>query len=75
MSAIDAYFNPSSIAVVGASTRESSVGHAVLRNLLGKLIYGVLAARRKTVEQARKLLRVSVIYLPLLYVFLVADKV
>jgi len=41
----------------------------------GYLYYGVLAARRKTVAQARKLLRASVIYLPLLYVFLVADKI
>ncbi|MBL4845354.1 MAG: acetate--CoA ligase family protein [Planctomycetes bacterium] len=31
---LDAFFSPRSVAVVGASTRETSVGHAVLKNLL-----------------------------------------
>ena len=34
--AINAFFQPESIAVVGASSRQTSVGHAVLRNLVGK---------------------------------------
>ena len=33
MSAREAFFSPKSVAVVGASARASSVGHAVLRNL------------------------------------------
>jgi acetyl coenzyme A synthetase (ADP forming)-like protein len=33
-SVLDAFFAPKSVAVVGASTRETSVGHAILRNLL-----------------------------------------
>ena len=33
-SAMDAFFAPRSIAVVGASARPSSVGYALLRNLL-----------------------------------------
>ena len=31
---LDPFFTPSSVAVVGASSREGSVGHAVLKNLL-----------------------------------------
>jgi acetyltransferase len=31
---LDKLFSPQSVAVVGASPRESSAGHAVLRNLL-----------------------------------------
>ncbi len=31
---LDAFFAPKAVAVVGASTRETSVGHAILRNLL-----------------------------------------
>jgi len=31
---LDAFFSPSAVAVVGASSRETSVGHAILRNLL-----------------------------------------
>ncbi len=31
---LDPFFAPRSVAVVGASTRESSVGHALLKNLL-----------------------------------------
>lgn len=31
---LDPFFSPRSVAVVGASTRESSVGHALLKNLL-----------------------------------------
>jgi protoheme IX farnesyltransferase len=38
------------------------------------LAAGVRMARRRTKDNARTLLRVSVIYLPLLYLFLVADK-
>lgn len=34
VSALDLFFKPRSVAVVGASARESSVGHALLRNLL-----------------------------------------
>ncbi len=41
----------------------------------GYLYYGVRAARLKTTASARKLLLASVTYLPLLYLFLVADKV
>ena len=41
---------------------------------LGYLYYGVRAARLKTPEAARRLLLASVVYLPLLYLFLVADK-
>lgn len=40
----------------------------------GYLYYGIRAARLKTTEAARKLLLASVVYLPLLYLFLVADK-
>ena len=40
----------------------------------GYLYYGVRVARSKTAEAARKLLLASVVYLPLLYLFLVADK-
>jgi len=36
---------------------------------------GVQTARKRTVPQARKLLRASVIYLPLLYLFLVANRI
>lgn len=39
------------------------------------LYYGVRLARIKTHAAARKLLLASVVYLPLLYLFLVADKV
>lgn len=38
------------------------------------LAAGVQMARQRTEENARMLLRVSVVYLPLLYLFLVADK-
>lgn len=38
------------------------------------LAAGVRMARQRTEENARMLLRVSVVYLPLLYLFLVADK-
>lgn len=34
VSELDPFFHPSSVAVVGASTRESSVGYALLKNLL-----------------------------------------
>ncbi len=40
----------------------------------GYFYYGWKAARLRTIAQARLLLRASVIYLPLLYLFLVADK-
>jgi len=33
-SGLDPFFNPSAVAVVGASTRETSVGYALLKNLL-----------------------------------------
>jgi protoheme IX farnesyltransferase len=42
---------------------------------LAYLYYGVLAARFKTTLQARKLLQASIIYLPLVYVLLVVDRV
>lgn len=35
MSGLEPFFAPSSVAVVGASARPESVGHAVLKNLLG----------------------------------------
>ena len=40
----------------------------------GYLYYGVRLAREKTKPAARRLLLASVVYLPLLYLFLVADK-
>ena len=42
---------------------------------LGYFYFGYLLARAKTNTHARRLLQASVLYLPLLYVFLVADKV
>ena len=42
---------------------------------LGYLLFGVLAARRKTILQARRLLQASVVYLPLIYFLLIFDKV
>ena len=50
-------------------------GAAALILGCGYLYYGVRAARLKTIPAARKLLLASVVYLPLLYLFLVADKV
>jgi len=41
---------------------------------LGYLYYGVRTARARTVVEARKLLQASVIYLPVLYLFLVISK-
>ena len=41
---------------------------------LAYLYFGVVLARAKTGADARRLLQVSVIYLPLLYVFLAADR-
>jgi acyl-CoA synthetase (NDP forming) len=32
--AMDTIFNPTSIAIVGATNRPQSVGHAVIRNLI-----------------------------------------
>ena len=40
----------------------------------GYLYYGILSARQKTGTQARTLLRASVLYLPLLYLFLLIFK-
>lgn len=37
---LDAFFHPSSVAVVGASSREISVGHALLKNLLFGRMHG-----------------------------------
>jgi acetyltransferase len=46
-SVIDTFFAPSSVAIVGASSRESSVGYAVLKNLLfGKVHHGDEAESR-----------------------------
>ena len=42
---------------------------------LGYLLFGVLAAHKKTTYQARRLLQASVVYLPLIYVLLIFDKV
>jgi protoheme IX farnesyltransferase len=39
------------------------------------LFFGVLSARRKTGTQARRLLQASVLYLPLIYCFLVLNKI
>ncbi len=50
-------------------------GVAALILSCGYFYYGWSAARARTVAEARRLLRASVIYLPLLYLFLVADKV
>ncbi len=54
----------------------TSVWFAVPALLLsaGYLYYGILSARRKTGTQARGLLRASVLYLPLLYLFLLIFK-
>ena len=54
----------------------TSVWFAVPAFLLsaGYLYYGILSARRKTGTQARVLLRASVLYLPLLYLFLLIFK-
>lgn len=41
---------------------------------LGYLYYGIRTARARTVVEARKLLQASVIYLPVLYLFLVISK-
>lgn len=41
----------------------------------GYLYYGLLAARRKTKPDARRLLLASVIYLPILYALMLIDKV
>ena len=41
---------------------------------LAYLYFGVVLARAKTGADARRLLQVSVVYLPLLYVFLAADR-
>ncbi|MBI1357117.1 MAG: protoheme IX farnesyltransferase [Acidobacteria bacterium] len=49
-------------------------GVAALALSCGYFYYGFRAARARTIAEARRLLRVSVIYLPLLYLFLVADK-
>ena len=38
------------------------------------LYFGILMAREKTRPQARRLLQASVFYLPLLYFFLIVDK-
>jgi protoheme IX farnesyltransferase len=38
------------------------------------LYFGILLARVKTGVQARRLLQASVFYLPLVYIFLMADK-
>ncbi len=54
----------------------ASVWFAVPAFLLsaGYLYYGILLARKKTRTQARSLLRASVLYLPLLYLFLLIFK-
>jgi len=49
-------------------------GAAALVLSAGYLYYGVRAARQRSRETARALLRASVVYLPVLYLFLVADK-
>ena len=49
-------------------------GVAALILSCGYFYYGWSAASARTVTEARRLLRASVIYLPLLYLFLVVDK-
>jgi protoheme IX farnesyltransferase len=41
---------------------------------LGYLYAGWLLARRRTTAQARRLLRASIVYLPLIYILLIIDK-
>ena len=41
---------------------------------LGYLYAGLLLARRRTIAQARRLLRASIVYLPLIYILLIIDK-
>ena len=42
---------------------------------LGYLYAGLLLARRRTTAQARRLLRASIVYLPLVYILLIIDKI
>ena len=42
---------------------------------LGYLYAGVLLARRRTIPQARRLLQASIVYLPLVYILLIIDKI
>lgn len=53
MKRLDKLFNPNSIAVIGASNEEASVGHAVFKNLIGSEYKGVVYpvnVKRKSVQ-------------------------
>ncbi len=70
------------LALIPVSLAPTLLGMAGMYYAAGALVagivylyFGILLARNKTRPQARRLLQASVFYLPLLYVFLIVDKI
>jgi protoheme IX farnesyltransferase len=71
-----------SILLLPVSLAPYFIGVAGLIYLIGAIVLGlwflwasVVAARAKSIEKARKLLLVSVIYIPLIFLLMVFDKI
>ena len=69
------------LALIPVSLAPTLLGMAGMLYAAGALVagivylyFGILLAREKTRPQARRLLQASVFYLPLVYLFLIADK-